>query len=43
MKKILCKIVGHNYKTEVCPVTDAKLTFCLRCSPKIHSSKMSFN
>lgn len=43
IKNIICKIVGHNYKIETCPVTDAKLTICLRCSPQIHSSKMSFN
>jgi hypothetical protein len=42
MKKIICMIIGHNLKTEQCPVTGAKLTMCLRCSPQIHSSKMSF-
>lgn len=43
IKKVYCFIVGHNYKTETCPVTGAKLTMCLRCSPKVHASKMSFN
>jgi|DEB19_MinimDraft_3_1074340.scaffolds.fasta_scaffold01295_2 hypothetical protein len=41
MKKIICFIKGHNIKTSKCPVTDAKLDICLRCSPKVHS-KMSF-
>ena len=42
-KKLLCFIVGHNISTSECPVTGAKKTTCLRCTPIKHQRDMSFN
>lgn len=43
MNKLICKVIGHKIKTEKCPVTEAKLSFCVRCSHPHSLSKMSFN
>jgi hypothetical protein len=43
IKKIVCLIKGHNIETKSCPFTKATYSICLRCSPKVHSTKMSFN
>lgn len=42
IKKLQCKVLGHKIKESRCPVTNAVSQLCERCSPKQHSTKMSF-
>jgi hypothetical protein len=42
MSKLICFVIGHNYVTNKCPVTEASKTICLRCSVKDNHSVMSF-
>jgi hypothetical protein len=42
INKLLCFIVGHKKTISKCPVTGISLETCLRCSPKQHSTKMTF-
>ena len=43
LKKILCFIVGHKIVQQSCPVTDAKKTYCKRCSPVIQHVRTTFS
>jgi len=42
-KKIVCFLLGHKVVQESCPVTDAKKTYCKRCSPVVHNSRVTFS
>jgi len=42
MKKIICIIRGHKYKTKECPVTGIKQTICIRCIVKNKHRGISF-
>jgi len=42
MKKVLCFFIGHKLILQKCPVTNIKIEYCLRCSPSLHDSGMSF-